>query len=153
MTAEGDPGAGAGATTGPPRTVRAAGCVLWRRSPHDGGIEIGLVHRPRYGDWSLPKGKLKRGEDALRGAVREVREETGMECAPGSPLPTSRYTIDDGRPKEVRYWAAEATGGAFLPNKEVDRLAWLPPAAARDRLSHERDRPLIDALMSALHAT
>lgn len=136
-----------------PRTVRAAGCVLWRRAPSGGGIEIALVHRPRYDDWSHPKGKLKRDELPLRAAVREVWEETGMECAPGAPLPSAHYLVDDGRAKEVRYWAAEATGGAFLPNDEVDRLVWLPPAAARRRLTHERDRPLVDALLAALHAT
>lgn len=129
--------------------VLAAGCVLWRRSAEGGGIELGLVHRPKYDDWSYPKGKLKRGEDALDGALREVREETGMECVPGARLPTARYAADD-RPKEVRYWAAEAVGGAFLPNREVDVLAWLPPAAARRRLTHERDRPLVGALLSAL---
>ncbi|AXK37892.1 NUDIX hydrolase [Streptomyces armeniacus] len=132
--------------------VLAAGCVLWRRrSPEEDcdGIELAVVHRPKYDDWSHPKGKLKRGEDPLDGALREVREETGMECEPGAPLPTARYE-SQYRPKEVRYWAAEATGGSFLPNHEVDRMAWLPPGAARDRLSYERDRELVDALLVAL---
>lgn len=106
-------------------TVRAAGCVLWRRAPDGDGLEICLVHRPRYDDWSHPKGKLKRGETPLEGALREVLEETGHHCAPGAALPTARYAAN-GRPKEVSYWAAEATGGAFVPNDEVDRLAWLP---------------------------
>ena len=138
-------------TTADGQAVLAAGCVLWRRSPYDGGIEIALVHRPKYDDWSHPKGKLKRREyeQPLRGALREVREETGMECAPGAVLPTSYY-LANGRPKEVRYWAAEVTEGSFVPNSEVDRLVWLPPAAARNRLTHERDRPLVDALVSAL---
>ncbi|MFI9204965.1 NUDIX hydrolase [Streptomyces sp. NPDC053048] len=126
--------------------VRAAGCVLWRRGDP---IEIALVHRPKYDDWSWPKGKLKRGEDPLRCAVREVLEETGMRCVPGAALRTSRYVVG-GRPKEVHYWAAEAVGGAFLPNKEVDRLVWLVPSAARERLTHDRDRPLVDALLAAL---
>ncbi|WP_237320309.1 NUDIX hydrolase [Streptomyces sp. JJ36] len=129
--------------------VAAAGCVLWRRAPGDGGVQVAVVHRPKYDDWSHPKGKLKEGEEALAGAVREVREETGMECVPGAPLPTSRYEAA-GRPKEVRYWAAEATGGVFEPNREVDRLDWLPPVAARRRLTHERDRPLVDALLETL---
>ena len=102
-------------------TVRAAGCVLWRRSP-DGGLEICLVHRPRYDDWSYPKGKLKRGETPLEAARREVLEETGHHCVPGAPLPTALYTAN-GRPKEVSYWAAEAAEGTFVPNDEVDRLA------------------------------
>ncbi|MER8155030.1 NUDIX hydrolase [Streptomyces sp. NPDC094472] len=136
-----------GADTG---TVLAAGCVLWRRSPHGGGMEIALVHRPRYDDWSHPKGKLKHGEDALHGAVREVVEETGMGCAPGAVLPTLHY-LAKGRPKEVRYWAAEAVDDeTFVPNREVDRLLWLPPDAARLRLSYDHDRTLIDALLHAL---
>ncbi|TQK45501.1 8-oxo-dGTP diphosphatase [Streptomyces sp. SLBN-118] len=134
-------------------TVLAAGCVLWRRSPYgDEGIEICLVHRPRYDDWSHPKGKLKRGEDPLAGAVREVLEETGRRCLPGAPLPTARY-IANGRPKQVEYWAAEAMTGSFVPTEEVDRILWLPPAAARSRLTQPRDRTLIDALLAALHST
>ncbi|WP_448330092.1 NUDIX hydrolase [Streptomyces sp. DSM 41534] len=136
-----------GADTG---TVLAAGCVLWRRSPYGGRLEIALVHRPRYDDWSHPKGKLKQGEDALRGAVREVAEETGMGCAPGAVLPTLHY-VARGRPKEVRYWAAEAVDDeTFVPNREVDRLVWLPPDMARNRLTYDHDRTLIDALLHAL---
>lgn len=132
--------------------VLAAGAVLWRRppyDPHDGGIEIALVHRPKYDDWSHPKGKLKPGEDFLAAAVREVREETGTECAPGEPLPTAHYVVND-RWKEVRYWAAEAVSGTFAPSHEVDRMLWLPPAAARHRLTHDRDRWLVDALLGVL---
>lgn len=128
--------------------VLAAGCVLWRR-PESGGLEICLVHRPRYDDWSHPKGKLKRGEPALDAARREVLEETGHHCAPGAPLPTVRY-LANGRPKEVAYWAAEATGGCFVPNAEVDRVSWLSPAAARTRLTQDRDRELLDALLAIL---
>jgi 8-oxo-dGTP diphosphatase len=130
----------------------AAGALLWRRPPYgppDGGIEVALVHRPKYDDWSHPKGKLKSGEDFLTAAVREVREETGMECVPGEPLPTARYLVN-GRRKEVRYWAAEAVSGRFVPSREVDRMLWLPPAAARHRLTHDRDRELVDALLGVL---
>ncbi|MFI5676402.1 NUDIX hydrolase [Streptomyces cellulosae] len=126
--------------------VRAAGCVLWRRSPVDGEPEICLVHRPKYDDWSHPKGKLKRGEDQLAGARREVAEETGYDAAPGAELSTVRY-MANGRAKEVRYWAAEATGGSFAPNDEVDRILWLPPTAARNRLTQPRDRTLVDELL------
>ena len=133
-------------------TVLAAGCVLWRRSPRGDRLEVALVHRPRYDDWSHPKGKLKPGEDALHGAVREVVEETGMGCAPGAALPTLHY-MAKGRPKEVRYWAAEATGGLFEPNREVDRMVWLPPADARGRLTQDRDRQLVSALLETLHVT
>ncbi|MEE4545719.1 NUDIX hydrolase [Streptomyces sp. V4-01] len=129
--------------------VLAAGTVLWRRSRHDGGLEVALVHRPRYDDWSLPKGKLKRGEEFDAAARRETLEETGAHCVLGAALPTSRYLVE-GRPKEVRYWAAEAVGGVFEPSDEVDRMTWLAPSAARHRLTHDRDRPLIDALLLVL---
>ena len=126
--------------------VQAAGCVLWRRSPVDDDLEICLVHRPKYDDWSHPKGKLKRGEEALAGALREVEEETGYTAEPGTELPTVCY-MANGRPKRVRYWAAEAIGGNFAPNDEVDRILWLSPAAARSRLTQYRDRTLIDELL------
>ncbi|MFD0038411.1 NUDIX hydrolase [Streptomyces anulatus] len=132
-------------------TVLAAGCVLWRRAPDGDGndVEVCLVHRPRYDDWSFPKGKLKRGEEPLAAAVREVLEETGHHCAPGDRLPTSRYAVD-GRPKEVAYWAAEATGGSFTANDEVDRILWLTPDAARVRLTRPRDVRQLIALLDAL---
>ncbi|MEU8628815.1 NUDIX hydrolase [Streptomyces sp. NPDC048669] len=131
--------------------ILAAGCVLWRRSPFTGGIELALVHRPKWADWSYPKGKLERGETFADAAIREVREETGMTCALGSALPTVRY-LAQGRPKEVRYWSAEATDGAFVPSREVDRMAWLPPTAARGRLTHERDKKLVEVALGALRA-
>ncbi|MFF4750826.1 NUDIX hydrolase [Streptomyces sp. NPDC002514] len=127
-------------------TVQAAGCVLWRRSPVDGEVQVCLVHRPKYDDWSHPKGKLKHGEEALSGALREVAEETGYAAAPGAELPTLHY-LAGGRPKQVRYWAAEAAAGGFVPNQEVDRILWLSPAAARARLTQPRDRDLVDTLV------
>ncbi|MER8002742.1 NUDIX hydrolase [Streptomyces sp. NPDC095613] len=133
-------------TAAPGAPVLAAGCVLWRRAPSGSGIELALVHRPKYDDWSHPKGKLKRGEHARDAAVREVREETGMTCVLGPELPTLRYEVE-ARPKEVRYWAAEATGGTFEPNREVDGLLWLPPSAAAQRLTQERDKLLVDELL------
>ncbi|MET7644443.1 NUDIX hydrolase [Streptomyces sp. NPDC005426] len=134
--------------------VRAAGCVLWRRSPASavGDVELCLVHRPRYDDWSFPKGKLKRGEGALDGALREVLEETGHHCVPGPALPTARYEAG-GRPKEVRYWAAEAAEGSFEPSDEVDRIVWLPPSAARERLTQDRDAWLVDVFVTTLRST
>ncbi|MFF5568240.1 NUDIX hydrolase [Streptomyces sp. NPDC012623] len=150
MTAPGPPGPVPGRPPGP---VRAAGCVLWRPAPsRTGRIELCLVHRPKYDDWSHPKGKLKRGESALTAAVREVLEETGHHCAPGPFLDTVHYEAQ-GRPKEVTYWAAEATAGRFTPNDEVDRVLWLPPAEARPRLTQPRDRLLVDALLESPHGT
>jgi 8-oxo-dGTP diphosphatase len=131
-------------------TVQAAGCVLWRRSPIDGELEVCLVHRPKYDDWSHPKGKLKRGEDPLTGALREVAEETGYRAATGAALPTVRY-LANGRPKQVRYWTAEAIEGTFTPNTEVDRILWLSPTAARNRLTQPRDRTLVNSLLASLH--
>ncbi|MEW2117433.1 NUDIX hydrolase [Streptomyces sp. NPDC005474] len=129
------------------RPVLAAGCVLWRHSPVDGGLEICLVHRPKYDDWSHPKGRLKRDEETLAAALREVEEETGYEAAPGAPLTTSHYEAN-GRPKQVSYWEAQTTSGAFAPNDEVDRILWLPPETARDRLTQPRDKDLIDELLT-----
>ncbi|MFE5405449.1 NUDIX hydrolase [Streptomyces sp. NPDC056580] len=129
--------------------VEAAGCVLWRRSS-SGGIELALVFRPKWSDWSWPKGKLKKGETAREAAVREVAEETGHACRPGPALPTARYVDHTGRDKEVRYWAAESTAGAFVPNDEVSELLWLPPDEARRRLTHERDRALVSAALAVI---
>ncbi|MFF6915644.1 NUDIX domain-containing protein [Streptomyces sp. NPDC012466] len=133
----------------PGTTVRAAGCVLWRRSA-TGELQLCLVHRPKYDDWSWPKGKLKRDEEALAGALREVAEETGCRAEPGAELSDQRY-LANGRPKHVRYWAAEAVSCAFSPTDEVDRLLWLAPAAARARLTRPDDRPLVDELLAVLH--
>ncbi|MFD5538321.1 NUDIX hydrolase [Streptomyces sp. NPDC127079] len=132
--------------------VRAAGCVLWRRSPVHGDLEVCLVHRPKYDDWSHPKGKLKRDEDAVTGALREVEEETGYTASLGSELSTALYYAN-GRPKEVRYWAGEAAEGHFTPNHEVDGILWLRPAEARRRLTQPRDAELVDELLAALHNT
>ncbi|MET7639820.1 NUDIX hydrolase [Streptomyces sp. NPDC005438] len=127
--------------------VRAAGCVLWR--PGEEAVEFAVIHRPKYDDWSLPKGKLHPEESFPLAAVREVREETGMDCALGLQLPTVRY-VSAGRPKEVHYWTAEATQGAFRPGPEVDEMEWLPAGEARERLTHELDRGTLDAAVEAL---
>lgn len=128
--------------------VRAAGVVLWRL--RQDGPEVALIHRPRYDDWSFPKGKLRQGERHRDAARREAREETGMAVVLGGKLPTRRYCVR-GREKRVRYWAAQRLSGQFAPGREADRLEWLLPAAARARLSHERDRVLVDALLDLLH--
>jgi 8-oxo-dGTP diphosphatase len=129
--------------------ILAAGAVLWRRSGR--GIEVALIHRPRYDDWSFPKGKRKPGEDLLETAIREVTEETGLRPVLGRPLLTARYQ-SGGRPKRVDYWAARpAPGGSgpFRPGHEVNDLEWLPLAAARARLSYPRDVAMLDEFAAA----
>ena len=122
--------------------VKAAGGVLWRRS--DGGVEIVVVHRPRYDDWSLPKGKLDEGEGFEQAALREVAEETGMRCRLGRELGETHYEDRKGRPKVVRYWAMTDCDGAFEPNEEVDELRWVAIAEAKDVLTYDFDRELVD---------
>jgi 8-oxo-dGTP pyrophosphatase MutT (NUDIX family)/phosphohistidine phosphatase SixA len=118
--------------------IRAAGAVVWRPGP-DGQL-VALVHRPKYDDWTLPKGKSEPGESALVTAVREVLEETEQRVALGRRLSASHYHVD-GRPKRVDYWVARGQDppAPFSVNHEVDDLAWLPVAAAADRLTYERD--------------
>jgi 8-oxo-dGTP diphosphatase len=125
--------------------VEAAGGVVWRATEGD-AIEIAVVHRPRYDDWSLPKGKLDPGETFLDAARREVLEETGLECEVGDELPAVEYVDHRGRPKIVRYWSMRVTGGTFVANDEVDVLDWLAPEVAVERLSYPHDRSLIGAM-------
>jgi 8-oxo-(d)GTP phosphatase len=145
-----------------PPKIPAAGALLWR--PAEQGPAVVLVHRPRYDDWSFPKGKCLPGEHVLITAVREVTEETGIEINLGRRLRTVRY-LSDGRPKQVDYWAArpaaQAAGGTdepaepapFTPNEEVDQLAWLPLTAAGDRLSYQHDTEVLSEFASAPPAT
>ncbi len=123
------------------RTVYAAGAVLWR--PGDGkSIEVAVIHRPRYDDWSLPKGKVDSGETEPVTAVREVFEETGHHAYLGCRIASVSYPIDQGA-KKVRYWAARSKGGQFAPNKEVDELVWLPVAEAVKRVKYTQDRKVL----------
>jgi len=109
-------------------------------------VEILLIHRPKYDDWSLPKGKLDGGESSEAAALREVEEETGMRCALGSELPPVTYTDRHGRAKVVRYWAMEPVGGRFAPNPEVDEVRWITPEGAGALLSYARDRRVTESL-------
>ena len=102
-----------------------------------------MVHRPRYDDWSHPKGKLDPGETDLECALREVLEETGFTGVVGAELPEVRYQDHKDRPKVVRYWLLEQTGGSFEANDEVDEIRWLDPASACRILSYAHDRDLV----------
>jgi 8-oxo-dGTP diphosphatase len=128
-------------------TVRAAGGVLWRLN---GGIEVALVHRPRYDDWSLPKGKLRRGEHPLMAAGREVLEETGVRPAVGPRLPSTSYRVQlagELVDKTVDYWAMNAVAeGGFAATSEVDGLSWLEVDDAIARLTYDHDRPVVARL-------
>ena len=127
--------------------VRAAGGVVRRRDA-DGGWEVLLVHRPRYDDWTLPKGKRDPGEDDETCALREIEEESGLCCALGAELPTTRYTDHKGREKVVRYWVATVLSGAFAPNHEVDEVRWVSPADAKALLSYDRDLGVVAAAVT-----
>ena len=125
--------------------IEAAGGVVMRKGPQ--ATEIAVVHRPRYDDWSFPKGKLDTGESFEEAALREVREETGLICRLGPELPFQQYEDNHGRPKIVRYWLmAVIEDPGFTPNDEVDELRWLVPAAANDLLTYTRDRKLVRSL-------
>ncbi len=125
------------------RIVYAAGAVLWRPGANaNPGLEIAVIHRPRYDDWSLPKGKVDPGETAPVAAVREVWEETGHRATLGRRLDMVTYPIDQGV-KKVYYWTARSAGGEFAPGKEVDELVWLPLDAAMRRLSYPHDRKML----------
>jgi len=128
--------------TGVVRQVHAAGGVVER------GGRVAVVHRPRYGDWSLPKGKLDRGESWEDAALREVLEETGLVCELAGALPEIRYVDHRGRPKTVRYWRMVVVGGEFAANDEVDELRWLTPGEAAALLSYEHDRRLVHSLQA-----
>ena len=134
-----------------PSTIPAAGTLPWR--VRDGQLEVALIHRPRYRDWSWPKGKLDPGEDWPVAAARETKEETGLSVRLGTPLPEADYMVmaKDGTPapKEVRYWAASVVSvGRRLP-KDVDQMEWLEVAEAHSRLDYARDREQLLALVQA----
>ena len=132
-------------------SIPAAGAVPWRR--RRGRLQVLLVHRPRYDDWSWAKGKLDPGEEWPVAAVREVLEETGLVVRLGRPLPCTAYTVltKEGAPatKTTRYWAAEVTGGDGTLQHEIDQVAWLDVAEAANRLTYSRDQ---DQLRSVVRA-
>ena len=124
---------------------------MWRTTTR-GHLKVLLVHRPRYDDWSFPKGKLFSREDALTAALREVKEETGLTCEVGPQLPDVVYVDRKDRQKRVRYWAMQPVNGHFHANDEVDTASWLRVEDAATRLSYEHDRPLLDRVFELLVA-
>jgi len=120
--------------------VRAAGGLVLR----DGAVLI--VHRPRYDDWTFPKGKALDGETDEDCALREVLEETGLVCALGGKAGTTEYVDTKGRPKRVRWFLMEPLRGEFVPNDEVDEVRWVEPADAATLLSYGRDLELLAAV-------
>jgi 8-oxo-dGTP diphosphatase len=129
--------------------VKAAGGLVWRRAGDT--IAIAIAHRPRYDDWSLPKGKLDAGESWEDAALREVEEETGMRCRLGDELEPVTYQDRKGRDKVVRYWLMEPEDDTdFAPNDEVDQLRWMAPPEALEILSYPRDRELVEAAAERL---
>jgi 8-oxo-dGTP diphosphatase len=135
-------------------TVLAAGGVVWRGEPETPGEErdIAVVHRPKYDDWSLPKGKADAGEQLVVTARREVHEETGSIAVCGQVAGEQRYRVAAGA-KYVRYWAMKQTAGDFTPQEEVDELLWLPLRRAARKLTYTHDRQLVDGFAQAAACT
>ncbi|CAN5219771.1 NUDIX hydrolase [soil metagenome] len=134
-----------------PLLVTAAGGVVWRprTGPHD--VEVLLVHRPRYDDWSLPKGKLDHGETFESAALREIAEETGVHGELGTDLGEVRYTDHRGRPKVVRWWAVRGDAiGTPEDTDEVDEMRWLTPDEAAALLSYPTDAEVLDRFRATL---
>lgn len=121
--------------------VRAAGGVVVRDL--GSGPEVAIVHRPRYDDWSLPKGKLDQGEKFEQAALREIDEETGLRCRTVRELEPNEYTDHKGRSKLVRWWLMEPLDGEFEPNDEVDELRWMAPADAVALVDYDHDAKLL----------
>ncbi|HKC29168.1 MAG TPA: NUDIX hydrolase [Jatrophihabitans sp.] len=124
----------------PSADIRAAGGVVWQ--PGEAKVEVAIIHRPRYDDWSLPKGKLEPDEVELIGAVREVAEELGSQVAVSRRIGTVTYPTPAGL-KAVTYWVMRRVGGTFVPNAEVDAVKWLRARDARDQLSYDVDRRIM----------
>jgi 8-oxo-dGTP pyrophosphatase MutT (NUDIX family) len=132
-----------------PELVLAAGGVVWRHGP-DGQVEVVLVHRPRYDDWSLPKGKLDPGETDEQAALREVQEETTLRARLGPELPSTTYLDRSGKHKRVRYWAMTVVDGSPSAANEVDAAVWVPMEEATQRLTYSRDVDVLGALAAVI---
>jgi 8-oxo-(d)GTP phosphatase len=143
------------ALTDPDGHVRAAGGVVRRAGPD--GDEVLLVHRPRYADWTFPKGKAHPGETDEETALREVEEEAGLTCVLGDELPSTTYRDSRDRQKVVRYWTMRVESGSFRPHGEVDEIRWVPRRRTEEALSYDRDHDVVRAVRPPLlvirHAT
>jgi 8-oxo-(d)GTP phosphatase len=131
--------------------IRAAGGAVLRAGSDRRG-EVLLVHRPGHRDWTLPKGKIERGESDEECALREVVEETGFECLLGPEIGETRYRERRGREKSVRYWLMTVRDGTFQPNSEVDEVRWVPLSSAARELSYPGDRAILDAIEPTLRS-
>ena len=129
--------------------IAAGGGVVVRRD--DDGTRVAVIHRPKYMDWSLPKGKLEKDESFEQAALREVEEETGFRCQVVSELPSVSYRDRKARTKLVRYWLMEPIEGEFKPHGEVDELRWVTRREARGLLSYEHDRELVGRALRRWH--
>ncbi len=129
---------------GEAKLVRAAGGVI-RRNGSKGPVQIAIVHRPGYDDWSFPKGKVDRGETLEETALREVEEETGLRCRLVAPLGCTAYADHKGRDKVACYWLMDVVGGRFRAGSEIDEVRWVSIDDAVDLLSYRRDRALLRA--------
>jgi len=134
----------------PEQSIWAAGCVVARRNKK-GTAKYLMVHRPRYDDWSLPKGKLDKNETFLEGALREVEEETGIVGKKPRLIGSVGYFTQNGNPKVVRWWLTEVKRGSFTPNKEVDRIKWVSYDNALEKLAYRNDREVLDRANDMFH--
>ena len=125
--------------------VRAGGGLVYRK--RKGGVEVLVVHRPSYDDWSFPKGKQNPGEKLKETALREVEEETGYRCRLTGRLGQVRYPVGRNQVKEVSYWAMKVKSGGFRPNDEVAEVRWVKPDAARELLTWPRDVNLLESFL------
>jgi 8-oxo-dGTP diphosphatase len=133
--------------------IRAAGALLWRET-NEREVEIALIHRPKYDDWTLPKGKIEEGETALQCAYRELFEETGIKASFTRQLGSVEYE-ESGQRKRVIFWAARCAldASTFVVNEEVDQLEWLAPENALAKATHDSDRQMIESFLSQPHHT
>jgi 8-oxo-dGTP diphosphatase len=130
------------------KVIEAAGGVLWKETRS--GRKLAIIHRTRYDDWSLPKGKREPGESWRATALREVQEETGCRPALGNFIGSAGYTINGGTPKVVLFWHMKAKKGCkFIPNKEVDRLKWVSPKKALKKLHYKDERTIVRKAMAS----